>query len=118
VVPKPSARYPVKTRVPVYFEVYNLARDDQGSCRYTVSYRVTSKTPPPKGLWKKLTGGDDDGAALTSRFQTTASGPHDVVYVFLKTEELWPGEFEFDVSVVDDVTRAETRRTGQFKLVE
>ncbi len=118
VVPKPSARYPVKTRVPVYFEVYNLARDGQGSCRYTVSYRVTSKTPPPKGLWKKLTGGDDEGAALTSRFQTTASGPHDVVYVFLKTEELWPGEFEFDVSVVDDVTRAETRRTGQFKLIE
>ena len=118
VVPKPSARYPVKTSVPVYFEIYNLARDDEGSCRYTVSYRVTSKTPPPKGLWKKLTGKDDDGAALTSRFQTTATGPHDVVYLFLKTEELWPGEFEFDVSVVDDVSRSETRRTGQFKLVE
>ncbi len=118
VVPKPSARYIVATSVPVYFEVYNLAADDQGSCRYTVSYRINPKSQPPKGLWRKLVGGSDDTATLTSTFQTTATGPHDVVYLFLKTDELWPGEFEFDVSVIDDVSRAQTRRTGQFRLVE
>lgn len=118
VVPKPSARYSVTTSVPVYFEVYNLSLDNDGTHRYTVSYRVVPQTPAPKGLWKKLVGSSEDGAALTSRFQVAAAGPNDVVYVFLKTDHLWPGDFEFDVSVVDDVSHTETKRTGTFHLVE
>lgn len=118
VIPKPSARYPIATSVPVYFEIYNLTGDNEGLHRYTVSYRVIPQTPAPRGLWKKITGGSDDGAALASSFQSAANGPHDVVYVFLKTDELWPGEYEFDVSIVDEVSRSQTRRTGRFHLVE
>jgi hypothetical protein len=117
-VPKPSARYGVAMSVPVYFEVYNLSADADESHRYTVSYRVVPQTPAPKGLLKKLTGGSDRGAALTSRFQVAAAGSNDVVYVFLKTDHLWPGDFEFDVSVIDDVSHTETKRTGTFHLTE
>jgi hypothetical protein len=107
------------TSVPVYFEVYNLTPDAEGNHRYQVSYRVMPQTPAPKGLWKKLVGSsDDDGAALASSFQSAATGPHDVVYIFLKTDQLWPGEFEFDVTVVDEVSKSETNRRGRFRLVE
>lgn len=119
VVPRPSARYDLATSVPVYFEVYNLTPDAEGNHRYQVSYRVLAQTPAPKGLWKKLVGSsDDDGAALASSFQSAATGPHDVVYIFLKTDQLWPGEFEFDVTVVDEVSKSETNRRGRFRLVD
>lgn len=118
VVPKPSGRYPVAESVPVYFEVYNLVADDAGAYRYTVSYRIVPQTAAPKGFLKKLVGGSDGATALTSRFQVAANGSSDVVYVFLKTDHLWPGEFEFDVTVTDDVAHQETKRTGKFRLVE
>ena len=119
VVPRPSARYDVAASVPVYFEVYNLTPDTEGNHRYQVSYRVLPQTPAPKGLWKKLVGSSvDDGAALASSFQSAATGPHDVVYIFLKTDQLWPGEFEFDVTVVDEVSKRETNRRGHFRLVD
>lgn len=118
VVPRPSARYDLTTSVPVYFEVYNLAADAEGAHRYTVSYRVVPLSPAPKSLWKKIVGGPDDGAALVSSFQSAATGPHDVVYIFVKTDHLWPGDFELDVSVVDEVSKAETNRKGRFSLIE
>lgn len=118
VVPKPSARYLVATSVPVYFEVYNLSPDTDGSHPYTVSYRVIPQTPAPKGLLKKLVGSSDQATSLTSTFHASASATSDVVYLFLKTDHLWPGDFQFDVSVVDDVSHTETKRTGTFHLVE
>ncbi|HXV13938.1 MAG TPA: GWxTD domain-containing protein [Candidatus Krumholzibacteria bacterium] len=118
VVPKPSARYDVATSVPVYFEVYNLTADGEGLHRYQVSYRVMPLTPAPKGLWKKIVGGSEEATVLSSSFESAAAGPHDVVYVFLKTDELWPGEFEFDVTVVDAVSLQETARRGRFRIVE
>ncbi len=118
VVPKPSARYPVATSVPVYFEVYNLSADDEGQHRYQVSYRVKPLSPAPKGLWKKIVGGSDDPTVLASSFESVAAGPHDVVYVFLKTDELWPGEYDFEVVVADAISKREATRTSRFRLVE
>ncbi|MCI0451563.1 MAG: GWxTD domain-containing protein [Candidatus Latescibacteria bacterium] len=118
VVPKPSARYFIATSAPVYFEVYNLAPDDGGVHRYQVSYRVKPLTPAPKGLWKKIVGGSDESTVLASSFEAAAPGPQDVVYVFLKTDELWPGDYELDVSVTDGVSKRETSRTARFRLVE
>ena len=118
VVPKPSARYSVATSVPVYFEVYNLSPDADGSHPYTVSYRVIPQTPAPKGLLKKLVGSSDETASLTSTFHASANASSDVVYLFLKTDHLWPGDFAFDVTVIDDVSHTETKRTGTFHLTE
>lgn len=118
VVPRPSACYDVATSVPVYFEVYNLGADDQGAYRYTVSYRVIPITPAPRGLWKKLVGGSDESASLASSFESIANGAHDVVYLFLNTDHLWPGDFELDVTVVDHASRRETNRRGVFHLIQ
>ncbi len=118
VVPKPSARYGVATSVPVYFEVYNLSPDDQGAYRYTVSYRVIPGTPAPRGLWKKIMGTSDDSASLASSFESIAKGTHDVVYLFLNTDHLWPGDYELDVTVIDEMSKKETNRRATFHLVE
>jgi hypothetical protein len=118
VVPRPSARYELMTKVPVYFEVYNLVPDAHGTRRYTVSYRVVPLSPAPKSLWKKITGVFQDSPTLASSFQTVAAGSSDVVYLFVKTDHLWPGDFELDVAVIDDVSKAETNRKGRFSLVE
>jgi hypothetical protein len=118
VVPKPSARYDVATSVPVYFEIYNLTADDQGLHRYKVSYRVMPLTPAPKGLWKKIVGGSDESTVLSSSFESAAPAPQDVVYIFLRTDELWPGDYELEVTVVDGVSRHETNRTARFRLME
>jgi GWxTD domain-containing protein len=118
VVPRPSARYELTTSVPVYFEVYNLAADGDGTHRYTVSYRVVPLSPAPKSLWKKIVGGSQDAATLASSFQSAATGSNDVVYLFVKTDRLWPGDFELDVAVVDEVSKEQTNRKGRFSLVE
>lgn len=118
VVPRPSARYGVAASVPVYFEVYNVAPDAGGLHRYTVSYRVIPQSPAPQGFLKKLVGGSDDSTALTSRFESAATGPHDVVYMFVKTDHLWPGDFELDVSIRDEISKQEASRRGRFHIVE
>jgi GWxTD domain-containing protein len=118
VVPKPSARYAVAASVPVYFEVYNVTPDAEGLHRYTVSYRVIPQSPAPKGFLKKLVGGSDDPTALTSRFESAATGPHDVVYMFVKTDHLWPGDFELNVSIRDEVSKQEASRHCRFHIVE
>lgn len=118
VVPKPSARYDVATSVPVYFEVYNVTPDTEGRHRYTVSYRVIPQSPPPKGFLKKLVGSDDDPTALTSSFESMATGPHDVVYLFVKTDHLWPGDFELDVAIRDEASQQEASRRSRFHIVE
>jgi hypothetical protein len=118
VVPKPSATYPLATPVPIYFEVYNLTADAAGAYRYRVSYRVAPLTPAPRGLLKKVLGKQDEAAALASSFSSAAAAPQDVVYVFLKTDQLWPGEYDFHVSIVDEVSQSETSRQGRFRLIE
>lgn len=118
VVPRPSARYDAATSVPVYFEVYNLSPDDDGLHPYTVSYRVIAQSPAPKSFWKKLVSSSDERTALKSSFQSAATGPHDVVYLFIKTDHLWPGDFELDVSITDEVSKQETSRKGRFHIVE
>ncbi len=118
VVPKPSARYTLATSVPVYFEVYNLTADTNGERRYRVSYRVNPQSPAPRGIMQKLMGRPESATPLASSFESAASGPHDVVYVFVKTDELWAGDYEFNVSVTDEVSKAEATRSGRFRLVK
>jgi GWxTD domain-containing protein len=118
VVPRPSARYEVAASVPVYFEVYNVAADEEGRHRYTVSYRVIPQSPAPKGFLKKLVGKSDDPTSLASSFESAATGPHDVVYLFVRTDNLWPGEFELDISIRDVASKQEATRRSRFHIVE
>lgn len=67
-----------------------------------------------QGFLKKLVGGSDDPTALTSRFESAAAGPHDVVYMFVKTDHLWPG----DVSIRDEVSKQSVSRRSRFRIVE
>jgi hypothetical protein len=67
---------------------------------------------------KKLVGSDDDPTALTSSFESMATGPHDVVYLFVKTDHLWPGDFELDVAIRDEASQQEASRRSRFHIVE
>jgi GWxTD domain-containing protein len=127
VVPHPSRRYDKSEAVPIYFEVYNLARDKNDMSSYTVEYQVVPHVPR-----EATTGSGDAGSAgeaaekrgpgspagPASSFRMSGSGPYDVVSLLLDPGTFWVGDFDLHVTVTDDLARAEASRTAAFRIVE
>ncbi len=118
VVPHPSARYRTGAKVPLYFEVYNLAAGSDGLRRYTVEYSISPQTPRPKGFFASLVSHGEDPTTVVSRFNFTAYGSQDVVHVLVNTVNLWAGDYQLDVSVEDNVSSRRVDRTATFHLSE
>lgn len=114
--PHPLRRYRQGEAVPVYFEVYNLQLDRDGQASYTVSYRLTARSPRPAGFFGRS--GDDAPLDVASQFSSRSAGPYDVVDITLRSGNLWPGEYVLEVEITDDVSNAQTSREATFAIEE
>ena len=134
VVPHASRRYQKNDPVPIYFEVYNLARDKNDMSSYTVEYQVVPHVPGstrmgsgPAGARSGSTGsgsglvgkeGVVSPSGPASSFRMSGGGPYDVVSLRLEPENLWVGAFDLHVTITDDLSHAEARRVAAFQIVE
>jgi GWxTD domain-containing protein len=116
IVPHASRRYRKSVPIPVYFEVYNLARDKNDISTYTVEYQVVPHVQKSAGPSARESPGSRPGTA--SSFKMSGSGPHDVVDLRLELENLWAGAFDLRVTVTDDLSHAKATRVGAFQIVE
>jgi GWxTD domain-containing protein len=115
VVPHPLRRYKKSDVVPVYFEVYNLELDDDGLSKYTVDYRIIPHSPAKTSFWDRY---DNESPIVASRFESSSYETTDPLYISVRTENLWKGEFDLLVTVKDEITQAVVFRKATFRIVD
>lgn len=113
VIPHPLHAYRIPFPLTFYFEIYGLETDRSGSSFYAVDYRIT-----PLGKRRKGPVLEEVTSVVSSKFETSASGPDQVQQLEIATENLWEGAFELTVTVTDRRTRESIMRTARFSVLE
>ena len=103
VVPMPSRTFKRGQSVFVYYEIYNLAKDEFGRTNYNVSYTITSKDTPGRmsnisRLFRWRTGRREE---LAVTYEQQGESVDEVEYVELALGEQVPGRYSLKVSITD-----------------
>ena len=109
VVPMPSRTYIKGQSVFVYYEIYNLGKDEFGQTNYSVSYTITSKDTPGRAgsisrLFRWGTGRREE---LAVTYEQRGAAAQEVEYVELALDEQTPGRYSLRVSI-NDVNSGDT----------
>ena len=123
VMPSPGKVFYSGQHVFLYFEIYNLKRDEFGQTRYEVAYTVRDANQSPllvralSGLGRLLAGGGGEGA-VTVRYEQTGSRDWEGDYVELDIGKTAAGEHEVHVTVKDLNGNATVTKGARFHVVE
>jgi hypothetical protein len=115
VVPHPVRAYSRKVALPIYFEIYNLTKDTQGTCEYTIEYRIVPHSEKKESFWDRFTGTDP---IVSSKFNSSAVSEDDIQYISINTENLRRGSYDLLITLTDDLTQQVVFRRGTFSLVD
>lgn len=120
VVPHASRQYRAHKSIPIYFEVYNLARDERDVSHYKVEYRIGRREREEPSLWDALRGKTETVTPpdISSSFRMSGNGPYDVVHFTFTPENLRAGVYDLYVTVRDDLSHAEASRVAAFRIIE
>ncbi len=103
VIPMPTRTYGSGQSVFVYYEIYNLSKDEFGQTNYTVSYTITSKDTPGtvsdiSRLFRWRTGIREE---LAVTYEQQGGSGDEVEYVEIELENRPVGKYLLRVTVVD-----------------
>jgi len=104
VMPLPSRVYTVNQPIAFYYEVYNLAKNDQDTAVYRVDYEIMD--PQAKHVFFK-----EDAGRYRSADRDIAQ------FGVLEDPRLKPGEYLLSVNIKDEITRKNKRTLRRFKIV-
>ena len=109
VIPMPTRSYGTGKSVFVYYEIYNLTRDEFGQTNYRVSYTVTSHdTPGAAGIISSLMRWrEGKREELSVTYDQQGAAAEEVEYVELELENQPTGKYLLKV-MVRDVNSGET----------
>ena len=113
VVPHPVRRYIKGGSLPVYFEIYNLVRDDVGRAEYEIEYRIVPRSGKRTSFLDRFHGSP---TVVSSRFTSSSQGTSDAVHFTVHTENLEPGLYDFLVSIKDTWTQTLAWREASFRI--
>ena len=102
-IPMPTRTYGSGQSVFVYYEIYNLSKDEFGQTNYTVSYTITSKDTPGtvsdiSRLFRWRTGIREE---LAVTYEQQGGSGDEVEYVEIELENRPVGKYLLRVTVVD-----------------
>ncbi len=117
VFPNPSARFRVGSPVYTYWEVYNLAKGQDGLRRYAVELAVEKLSGSSGGL-KTLFGllGKKEKTTVVTRAERTATRPDVTEMLALDLQGRGRGRYKLVVTVEDLVSGARDRAEREFEL--
>jgi hypothetical protein len=103
----------------VYYEVYNLSRDDFGMTNYTVEYTIRSGKPPGaiQRIFRAFKGGREEEVSVAAQEQLGVKET-ETSYVELDLSAAMAGEVVLTVTVKDLVSGEEVSRESKFELAE
>ena len=121
VVPMASKVYLAEQSVFIYFEVYNLKRNEFGQTRYKVSYVVRSRDQKNVGARilggvGKLLGQKSDPGAVSIEYEQVGTEPEEPGYLELDLSSSEPGEKMVEITVTDENTGQTVGTTTSFVM--
>ncbi|MDP6039994.1 MAG: hypothetical protein QGG64_15690, partial [Candidatus Latescibacteria bacterium] len=122
VIPMASKAFRADQNAFVYFEVYNLKRDEFGQTKYRVEYafRSREKGLAPvralRGLGRMLRLKEKRREVLIA-YEQAGDATEDVAYVELDLKDAEPGGQEVQVKVTDLLADRDVEKEIQFKIV-
>jgi len=113
IVTSPSRTFRAGDPVYVYFEVYNLKRDEFGSTRYEVSFSVGARESVTQVRIRK-----DDGESVAVQYEQSGTETWVSDYVELNIGQVKPGRYVLYMNVKDLNSNQSTQREGVFRIVD
>jgi GWxTD domain-containing protein len=103
IIPLPSHVFHVGQHVFIYFEIYNLTRDEFGGTRYRVTYEVrgTDETGISSAPLLTRILGRQAGATVTVSYEQTGTEESVLDYVGLDIGDASPGRYTVQMTVKD-----------------
>jgi len=117
VVPNPRKRFRRRNPAFLYFEVYNLRRDQEGKTAFSIEYTLTL-VKGKKGGVKKLFGifGGGGKSSITVRIDREGTTSDSIEHMAVDVSKLKPGEYTLEVRVEDKNARTSATRKAKVKL--
>jgi GWxTD domain-containing protein len=116
VVPNPLRRSPVDRPLHLYFEAYNLSKDQNGRTAYTVEYGLSS-IQVERSFLSKIFGGSKKTSIVVPT-QRVGSDNWSAEHVDLDVSELEPGKYELHVKVTDNSTKTSVARSLSVEIYQ
>jgi GWxTD domain-containing protein len=112
--PNPSGRVAAGDPLVAYFEVYHLARGDDGLGRFEYETTVRSAQRDRRMWFQRWLSPRREGSGLGVTRQDRVLGTVRRQYVSVPVHDLPPGRYRLDVTVRDVLTGDERRRSAEF----
>jgi len=120
VIPMPTRAYRKGQSVFVYYEIYNLVRDEFGQTRYQVEYTIRPLEGANRSIISRLaqtlTGKKKEGVAVG--YEQVGLADVEPTYVELDLGECYPARHELRVKVTDLNSGKTAAKETQFRVVE
>ncbi len=121
VVPNPSLAYLPGQPVFVFYEVYNLKRDEFGATKYRVSYEISSMEGGNLAVrilsaLGRMVGNKEKAQAVVVEYAHVGNQADDYVYLELDMSNTEPGMQLLKVTVMDDNTGQTSASTATFTI--
>ncbi len=128
ILPLPPRRFLRNQALYLYFETYNLQRDDAGSMTFRVDYTIRSERLDRSAIekffsgLKGLVGVEEEPGVVTLSFERSVPHPGRGVwpeYLSFDTSALAPGLYTLEVEITDHAFYDRTtRKTASFTIVD
>ena len=113
--PQPSATFVPGMSMYVYFEIYNLKRDEFGQTRYTISYEVQKRQETGFALVSLLAKlGTKNTEAVGLSFDQVGTNPDENTYLEMPLTNLAPGRYTLKLTVTDKNTDQSRKKDAVF----
>lgn len=116
VAPNPVGKCPLDHPLYLYFEAYNLSRDDKGRTSYTIEYRLTS-IEITKSFLARIFGGSRK-TSVTVPSNRTGNDDWSPEHIALDVSELEAGKYDLWVTLKDRVAGTSVSRSVSVDLYE
>jgi len=119
-VPNPARKYKTSEPIFLYYEIYNLERDESGSTSYEIENEII-QLKRKKSALKKIFGGLGGGKKKKSvSFKDSRIGRDEMTqeHISFDVNNFQSGEYELRVKVTDRVSGREQKKAVKLDLVE
>ena len=121
VIPNPSRTFLLNQSVFLYYEIYNLKKDELGATRYSVFYEIRANGKKPVRIdviaaLGKLLGRREEGEAINIEYDHVGIQADDYGYLELDMSNTEPGNQTLVVQVTDKNSSQKTASTASFTI--
>ncbi len=114
VVPNPIRRFELKKPIYIYFEVYHLTPNQEGTTSFDIDYKLVLKKRENKGVGKLFSG--TGKSSIATKIEREGTGEMSVEYLAIDASQLKAGEYELEVMVTDRHSHQSAKRSRAILL--